>query len=111
MRKFLNLLVKSNVSQEEIKKIEKRISFLPYPDTIEVFNQKLNLREIVHTRWEKFKSLDDYFQWRNKNFELFKKNRLSVKELSDQHEESIKQMNHQICMMFHYYAIKKQSVC
>lgn len=81
MRKFLNLLVRSNLPSGEIKRIEKRINFFknnsvlyPIPDPIEVFNQKLNLREIVHTRWERFKSLDDYFQWRNKKFELLKNN-------------------------------------
>lgn len=112
MNKFLNLLVKSNLSQEEIKRIKKEIRFLinnsilyPDPDPIEISNQKLNLREIIHIRWERFESLDDYFQWKNESFELLKKNRLSIKELSDMNIEDIKSREYQNRMMFHYHAI------
>lgn len=117
MRSFINLLARSNVPQEKIKRIKKKISFLknnsilyPDPSPIEVFGQKLTLREILHTKWKDFKSIDDYILWKN-NYLTYLKNRFSVEELIAQDEKSIKQMEYQSRMMFHYHVINKQPVC
>lgn len=118
MKDFLNLLARSNLPQAEIKRIKKKIRFLinnsilyPDPNPIEVFNLKLNLIEILYTKWKNFKSIDDYILWKNNSLTRLKKARLSVEEWMDDHEKSIKLMEYQSRMMFHWHVINKKPVC